>query len=1284
MSVGESSAKRAGPGPAARPASGQSTPAVLGVCVLLALVPALARADCLSEERCATGTCLFSDPATWTDASCGVSPGYPGPGSGWQILAGHSVIYNADGLTVGPGNISGTLSFDPSNLARDGLGFRTLILRPTSIAEALTVSSGGVLRLRGSDRVLFDTATNGQPGHLLVANGGLLDAQGSTFDTQVLSILDGPATPAICGSYSGRIWVVGVAGGIDRAKKGRRVVFKSGKARNRHFEIVSVDPVSKTVTLCSQLEDSASLGERLTPHAAFAATRVRPVSLHTEPTVADDTSPAYAVPAAGDLVTLVDDVWFDQPAGTLGYAIIPSNGTGWNNRIDPLPVFNAVNFNHIGVSASIACIGIFEPQVPAQATPGFSYNNVHDTRCFAPVNFYGWSHASIQWNAIHDDQGSADTQGGLYLLSDFFAEPNVVLNDLDVSDNILYRVRGNHIALGSADDVIQATNLRVTRNLIYEGCTTQASECDAIELAHCDGCVVSHNVVYDIYGGSGFAGGGIEGGFNTNTVVDHNWVVNTFSALYGTPNGGPSGLTFIHNYGSGAYHDDAAVGGRYYSNVLKNWGLLNGGGGSGINTPLTAKGNYLLGNDESSANSIDCTGAFGCSRYGFSLSKDLQNLSGTPVILRDNIVEGLASSFYGGAISLNNFGGADPDYDVTASNITFNNRRRTLTFVSILDLSMTTNNPISVVVRDSCIENANDGLAAICSDLTNVTDRTYRLYSRLTSDPTESGGIEDPLCANTLFSRVASFKYVADEPGPGSSTVDYNLAPDSPLQAGPFGGVVGIRGFHFDRASLGDLWGGVLPFDGEFPADVDNGAGLSDRDGDGVLDLYDDCPDTADAAQTDSEGDEIGDICDNCPFVANPTQADADFDGAGDVCDNCPGLFNPSQSDGNGNGVGDACETSPLLHVSSDPHDFPDFLSIQAALNAAQKSGTTIEIEPGMGYVEKVVVDSGKQFSFVGDSARGEIVVNGGSGLAFDIRSTSGTAAMLIRGLTITGQDGIHTTVPLQVSETRFLGIPGTAVQTSKQAHLFNVLIGLSGRGVLIDSGGSLQMEYATLAGNSGPAVDNNANGTVAIKTSILYGNDGGDLKNVACSALSWTDLTSAACVGQNGNISADPLLLTDFHLSALSLCLDRGPSPATFTGQPPTDAMGNLRLRDYDGNGLANSDLGAFEEMNPLLAPGEVQNVRWTDRTHMVWDALPGATQYHLYRRTLPGSYASFGTCYDAADPVRSDTQLRETANPPAPQGWLYVVTAENAAGSEGTLGFLTGAERSNFAPCP
>jgi hypothetical protein len=1269
---------------AARQVSRPRVIAVLGVCALLAIVSSPVGADCVSEGRCATEVCLFSDPATWNDESCGTTPGTPGADTPWTVLPGHSVIYAATDLTVGTGIVNGTLSFDPSGAERDALGFRTLVVRTTATAPSIMVADGGVLRLRRSDRINLDTATNGQPGQVVVMNGGLLDAQGSIVDTQVLSLVDSPADPAICGSSTGRMWLVGVAGGLDHAKIGRRVLFKSGKARNRHFEVVAVNAAAGTVTLCTHLEDAVSLGQRLTPHAAFAPTRTKPVSLHTEPTVDDAASPAYAVPVAGDQITLIDDVWFDQPVGSLGYAIVPGNGTGWNNRIDPLPLIHAANFNHIGINPSIACIGSFEPQVPGQATPGFSYNNVHDTRCAVPVSFYGTHDTSFQWNAIHDDQGSDDTQGGLYLLNDFQAVPNMVLSNLEISDNVLYRVRGNHIAVGSSDDLARAANLRIRRNLVYQGCTTLTSECNAIEVASCEGCSVSHNVVYDIYGGTVFAGGGIEGTFNADTIVDHNWVVNTSSPLYGTQNNGPSGLTFIHNYGSGAYYDDAAIGGRFYSNVLKDWGLSHRGAGAGISTPLTAKGNYLLGNDDSSANSTDCAGFPGCSRYGFLFSRNLHNLSATPVVLRDNIVEGLSSPIHGGAIGLNDTSGTDPDYDVTASNITFNNRRRSPTTVSILDLSMMVDNAISVAVVDSCIENANDYLAAACSDLPSVVDTTHRLVSRLTGDPTEGGGIEDPLCANTLFSRPPSFQYVADDPAPGSPTVDYNLMPGSPLEAGAAGGVIGVRAFHFDRASLGDLWGGVLPFDGTFPADVDNGPGLADTDGDLVLDLYDDCPFVPDAAQEDGEGDEVGDLCDNCPLVSNALQADSDLDGVGNVCDNCPGLFNPSQGDANGDGVGDACGAGPTLHVSSDPLDVPDFTGIQAAVNAAQASGTTIEIEPGTGYLGTIVVDSGKQISFVGDTAQGEVIVDGGTGAAFDLRSTSGTAAIVIRGLTITGQQGILTMVPIEVSETRFLQIAGTAVATSKPAHLFNVVVGLSGRGVLVNPGGSLQMEYGTLVGNAGPAVDNSGNGAVAIKNSILFGNAGGDLLNVACPSLSFSDLTLPTCAGTNGNISADPLLLPDFHLSALSPCLDKGPSPATFNGQPPADLAGDWRLRDHDGNGLAASDLGAFEEKNPLLLPGEVLNVAWTERTLMIWDPVPGATLYHLYRRTLPGSYASFGTCYDNADSRLTDTQLRDSANPPLGQAWLFLVTAENAAGSEGTLGFLTGAERSNFTPCP
>ena len=58
-----------------------------------------------------------------------------------------------------------------------------------------------------------------------------------------------------------------------------------------------------------------------------------------------------------------------------------------------------------------------------------------------------------------------------------------------------------------------------------------------------------------------------------------------------------------------------------------------------------------------------------------------------------------------------------------------------------------------------------------------------------------------------------------------------------------------------------------------------------DADNDGVLDLVDNCPTTANPDQADTDGDGIGDACDNCPAVANADQADTDGDGIGDVCE---------------------------------------------------------------------------------------------------------------------------------------------------------------------------------------------------------------------------------------------------------------------------------------------------------------------------------------------------------------------------------------------------------------
>ncbi|RNC88208.1 MAG: T9SS C-terminal target domain-containing protein [Winogradskyella sp.] len=118
-------------------------------------------------------------------------------------------------------------------------------------------------------------------------------------------------------------------------------------------------------------------------------------------------------------------------------------------------------------------------------------------------------------------------------------------------------------------------------------------------------------------------------------------------------------------------------------------------------------------------------------------------------------------------------------------------------------------------------------------------------------------------------------------------------------------------------------------FSGQFIDDPD-----ADNDGDGVPNISDNCPNTANADQADSDGDGVGDVCqdtdsdgildinDNCPNTANADQTDTDGDGVGDVCqdsdgdsvadgeDNCPDTPNPDQQDLNNNGIGDVCDFS--------------------------------------------------------------------------------------------------------------------------------------------------------------------------------------------------------------------------------------------------------------------------------------------------------------------------------------------------------------------------------------
>lgn len=83
---------------------------------------------------------------------------------------------------------------------------------------------------------------------------------------------------------------------------------------------------------------------------------------------------------------------------------------------------------------------------------------------------------------------------------------------------------------------------------------------------------------------------------------------------------------------------------------------------------------------------------------------------------------------------------------------------------------------------------------------------------------------------------------------------------------------------------------------------------FSDRDGDGVRNERDNCPDDANAGQSDSDGDGVGNTCDNCRGVDNAGQGDSDHDGVGDRCDNCVRDRNPEQGDEDGDGRGNSCD----------------------------------------------------------------------------------------------------------------------------------------------------------------------------------------------------------------------------------------------------------------------------------------------------------------------------------------------------------------------------------------
>ncbi|MEM8962212.1 MAG: IPTL-CTERM sorting domain-containing protein [Acidobacteriota bacterium] len=86
---------------------------------------------------------------------------------------------------------------------------------------------------------------------------------------------------------------------------------------------------------------------------------------------------------------------------------------------------------------------------------------------------------------------------------------------------------------------------------------------------------------------------------------------------------------------------------------------------------------------------------------------------------------------------------------------------------------------------------------------------------------------------------------------------------------------------------------------------------MTDRDGDGIADDVDNCPDTVNTDQANNDGDSLGNVCDNCPDVDNEDQANNDGDSLGNACDNCPDVDNEDQANNDGDMFGNVCDNCP-------------------------------------------------------------------------------------------------------------------------------------------------------------------------------------------------------------------------------------------------------------------------------------------------------------------------------------------------------------------------------------
>jgi len=872
--------------------------AALALVLTATISDALANA-CQTIAACTTTPCDWNTAGTWAGGT-GCGGVVPLATDTCLISAGATVIDSTDAKVCGALTINGTLIFDDASTGRDANGYRTL-----TITGDITGNSGGKLVMRAGHRLGFDTTAAART--FSVNAGFLLDVQGTVVETTIggASVTDAAAEVAgagNCGTTLGREFTITPAAGIGSAKKKGRVVFESGKARNRQYEIGNI--TATTLTVCTDMLDSTSGsdttgGQRLTPHAnrnyfctgagapsaccsglRTGTCPTRPVSQHSEPAPYNNTicTAVHApydcctgagtgactaeIPAVGDAIAIIYDASFFQSAGTNGYAL-------YGPSVDPMPVLRAVNIANAGAPTLGAFSSVQFGQVSnATVTPDLNYVNFHDFKGTVDGVRYVGHDYKVRWSAFHDLTTVAGqaTQGDTNAMA-AFAGSNV-----EVSDDIFYRSMGVMLHLNEGGGTA-ATGVKAQRNRFMDSCVS-FNECFAVQIDNATGVALQDNVAYGIYPAGGGQGGLTFGISGTGAFGYNNWIVNSAGGFVpstgGTTEAQAQTIGYTHNYISNITAS-GLTGGNWYSNLLKNWALVwNPAGGVSANlNPIVAKGNFIM-LDATVLASADCTGANQCGTFGFILQKSAgTNSNGKKVTVLDDFVVGLDGAAGYGGISRCMLidgsiihGGTDVNFNVDADHVTCDGRGLATSTFGV-EFAQNAGAPVMTGnIRDWAALFKNDGDVSICVTEAGVSEAFGTIYSQKTAVTAEGGGANSTgnCTAPGTFIRVASLGYVDRL---SATRPDYNLTKGSAALTGgafPVGGAAGSRAFRFNRARFTSIWP-ILTFDGEQPADVANGVSNLDTDGDGVMDLHD-----------------------NCKFVFNPSQYDANGDGVGDAC----------------------------------------------------------------------------------------------------------------------------------------------------------------------------------------------------------------------------------------------------------------------------------------------------------------------------------------------------------------------------------------------------------------